>query len=121
MVGVALEKGGSPRRLGGQLCPKELKHIPAAAAAVGLTWCSVDYWLTDDHPKGIAINEINGFPALPPREAEPFAHAALAAVARISGPRVSQEAPVPGPSAADPLHQPADGSLPPHIDQPQAG
>jgi glutathione synthase/RimK-type ligase-like ATP-grasp enzyme len=66
----------------GTLSPNELKYVPAAADAVGVTWCSVDYWLTDNHPEGIMINEVNGFPALPAQEAEPFAQAAVAAVSR---------------------------------------
>jgi glutathione synthase/RimK-type ligase-like ATP-grasp enzyme len=76
----------------GSLSPNELKYVPAAADAVGLTWCSVDYWLTDDHPEGIMINEVNGFPALPPREAEPFAQAVLAAVAKICKARAESAA-----------------------------
>jgi glutathione synthase/RimK-type ligase-like ATP-grasp enzyme len=62
------------------LTPQERKYLPAAAAALGLAWCSVDYWLTEDHPAGILINEVNDFPGLPPREAEPFAQAVLALV-----------------------------------------
>jgi D-alanine-D-alanine ligase-like ATP-grasp enzyme len=71
-------------RLGGEegiawdaLRPEELKYVPAAARAIGMTLCSIDYWLTDDHPQGIMINEVNGFPGLPPREALPFARAVV--------------------------------------------
>lgn len=62
------------------LRPEELKYLPAAADAVGMALCTVDYWLTDDHPAGIMINEVNGFPGLPPREAEPFAVAVVALI-----------------------------------------
>ena len=46
--------------------PEEMKYVSAAAEALRMAVCSVDYWLTDEHPEGILINEVNGFPALPP-------------------------------------------------------
>jgi glutathione synthase/RimK-type ligase-like ATP-grasp enzyme len=67
------------------LLPVESKYLPAAVDALGLTWGSVDYWLTDDHPEGIMINEVNAFPYLPPREAQPFAEAVVAVISeRVS-------------------------------------
>jgi glutathione synthase/RimK-type ligase-like ATP-grasp enzyme len=62
------------------LRPDELKYLPAAAAAIGTALCTVDYWLTDDHSEGLMVNEVNVFPALPPREAEPFAAAVVALI-----------------------------------------
>ena len=56
---------------------EEVKYVCAAVEALGMAVSSVDYWLTADHPEGILVNEVNGFPALPPREAAPFAEAVV--------------------------------------------
>jgi glutathione synthase/RimK-type ligase-like ATP-grasp enzyme len=71
------------------LRPEEIKYLPAAAEAVGTALCSIDYWLIDDHPEGLMVNEVNVFPALPPREAEPFA----AAVITLIGERLAEVSP----------------------------
>lgn len=84
---IAASRHGDERSIDpATLSPAELKYLPAAADAIGTALCSVDYWLTDDHPEGLMVNEVNLFPGLPPREAEPFA----AAVVTLIGERLAQ-------------------------------